>query len=154
MNTDTTDYPNWLYGQFPVYPSKLAPNTSYSVVTPGNGDEFVEIQRNFEVMDFLEWEDIYSSDKGLHYSTEYIINLEDGFNFNFSGIIDEKGIVLSKTVIDDFVIRTMNNLEGGDTTSLHLINRRIVDFTNPDYTHDLSWYAEYVKENGLLFLDN
>lgn len=149
---DTTEFPNWLYGQLPVFPKRLAPNTMYQIVRPGDGNMFFEFQRDFEIMDYIEWSDIYSSDKGLHYSTEYSIKFENDFTLNFSGIIDEKGIVLSRTIIDNYVTRTIDNPDGVDTTSLHLINRRIVDFTNPEYTHELSWYADYVKENGLTFL--
>ena len=40
--TDTTDYPNWLYSQFPVFPRTILPNTTYTVVRPGNNDNFLE----------------------------------------------------------------------------------------------------------------
>lgn len=150
--SDTTDFPNWLYGQLPVFPKSIAPNTMYEIVRPGDGDMFLEYQRDFEIMDYIEWSDIYGSDNGLHFSTEYSIKFENDLTLNFSGIIDEKGIVLSRTIIENFVTAIIDNPAGVDTTSLHLINRRIVDFTNPEYTHELSWYADYVKENGLHFL--
>lgn len=155
LESDTTNIPNWLYSQFPIYPRYLTPNTAYSVIRPSDGVDFLEIQREFEIMNYLEWDDIYGSDRGLHFSTEYILKFEDDYTLNYSGIIDETGIVVSTTTIDDFIIGgTIISNGVADTTSLHIINRRIVDFTNPDYTHELSWYAEYVKENGLLFLDN
>ncbi|NOX66091.1 MAG: hypothetical protein GXO85_09940 [Chlorobi bacterium] len=160
INTDTTLTPTMLENQFPVFPKKIEPNTFYSVYRPVSADSmylrpsprFLAVQRDLDVKDYTEWNDIYGNEKGLYYKTEHVIKIGDDLILNFVGIIDEKGVVVSNYTLKT-VISTSEDPSGGDSITTHTINRRIVDFTEPENVKDLSWYADYVIENGLEFLD-
>ncbi len=153
-STDTTLTPTLLENQFPVFPKKIEPNTFYSVYRPVSADtsRFLAVQRDFNVKDYTEWNDIYGNEKGLFYSTEHILKFSQDLILNFVGIIDEKGVVVSNYTLKT-VISTIENPSGGDSLIVHTINRRIVDFTEPENVKELSWYADYVIENGLKLLE-
>ncbi len=153
-STDTTLTPTLLENQFPVFPKKIEPNTFYSVYRPVSADtsRFLAVQRDFNVKDYTEWNDIYGNEKGLFYSTEHILKFSQDLILNFVGIIDEKGVVVSNYTLKT-VISTIENPSGGDSLIVHTINRRIVDFTEPENVKELSWYADYVIENGLELLE-
>lgn len=157
--TDTTLIPTMLENQFPVFPKKIKPNTFYSVYRPSSSDSlslrpferFLAVQRDFDVKDYTEWSDIYGNEKGLFYKTEHVLKLSQELTIDFAGIIDDKGVVVSNYTLKT-VIRTVENPLGGDSITTHTINRRIVDFTDPENVKELSWYADYVIENGLELL--
>ena len=150
--TDTTLIPTRLENQFPLFPKIVTPNTHYSVYRPGDDSlYFLGVLRDLEVKDFVEWTDFYSSDRGLYYKTNHTI---PNFNFEieFNGIIDSKGIIVSRYSIE-LLNTSPESPDISDTVIAHTINRRIVDFTEPENIKELSWYADYVKENGLTYLE-
>ena len=153
-DTDTTLTPTLLENQFPVFPKKIEPNTFYSVYRPVSADtsQFLAVQRDFDVKDYTEWNDIYGNEKGLFYKTEHILKFGQDLILNFTGIIDEKGVVVSNYTIKT-IISTRDNPSGVDSVTIHTINRRILDFTEPENVKELSWYADYVIENGLELLE-
>lgn len=153
-DTDTTLIPTLAENQFPIFPKNIKPNTFYSVYRPISADtsRFLAVQRDFDVKDYTEWNDIYGNEKGLFYSTEHILKFSQDLILNFVGIIDEKGVVVSNFTLKS-VISTIENPSGGDSLTTHTINRRIVDFTEPENVKELSWYADYVIENGLELLE-
>lgn len=153
IETDTTSFPSHNLSQFPIFPKKITKNTFYSIYRPGDDSLYIGVQRNFDVKNSIDWNDIYGTDKGLYYTTEHNIKFDDDLIFNFKGIIDARGIVTSIIRFDDMVRSTINNPMGGDTITVHQINRRIVDFTEPENIKELSWYADLVRENGLVPLN-
>ncbi|MDA3861703.1 MAG: hypothetical protein PF445_10785 [Melioribacteraceae bacterium] len=152
--SDTTLFPTFANNQFPVFPKKIIPNTFYSVYRPIAVDStFLAAQRDFVVKDFAEWNDFYGSNSGLYYTTEHVLKFENEMEFDFKGIIDERGVVISVFTLENFVLSTVQNPDGEDTVTVHKINRRIVDFTEPENINELSWYSDYVLENGLKYLE-
>ncbi len=154
--TDTTLVPTLLNNQFPVFPPKITPNTQYSVYRPASEESdtmrFIAGQRDFDVQNFAEWSDIYGSNKGLFYKTKHSI-FDINLVLNFNGIIDERGVVVSSFPFKT-VISSTEFPDGGDSVMTHSINRRIVDFIEPENVKDLSWYYNYVFENGLVFVED
>ncbi len=149
--TDTTLIPTLLASQFPTFPKTITSNTNYSIYRPGSDSFFIPVQRDFEVHEAKTWTDIYGSSKGLYCKTEHhILSLV----INFNAIIDSNGIVTSRSTMEDMIISTFEYPNGIDTVTSHTINRRIVDFTEPENIKDLSWYADYVSEHGLSFLED
>ncbi|MBU0473328.1 MAG: hypothetical protein KKF62_04125 [Bacteroidetes bacterium] len=152
--TDTTLIPTLLNNQFPVFPKKITPNTYYSVYRPDDDTSyFIGVQRDLDVIDYVEWNDIYGNSRGLYYTTEHVLKFGNDMLLNFRGIIDKNGVVTSVITFENSVISTINNPDGGDTVNVHQINRRIIDFTEPENVKELFWYADYVLENGLVYLE-
>ena len=152
--TDTTLIPTLLNNQFPIFPKKITPNTFYSVYRPGDDTSlFIGVQRDLDVIDYVQWNDIYGNTSGLYYTTEHVLKFGNDMLLNFRGIIDKNGVVTLLITFENSVISTINNPDGGDTVNVHQINRRIVEFTEPANVKELSWYAGYVIENGLVYLE-
>jgi len=148
--TDSTLIPTFYANQLPMFPKILTSNTTYSVYRPGTDSLFGPVQRDFEVHQEKTWTDIYGSSKGLYCETDHLVF---SFLLNFNAIFDSHGIVTSRLTVEDSIIRTVEYPDGVDTVTYHLINRRIVDFTEPENVKELSWYADYVSENGLALLE-
>jgi len=158
IESDTTELPTEFFNQLPMFPNRLEKNSSYSIFRPGEelspGAEslFIGVQRNFEVEDYVDWNDIYGSNRGLYYTSEHKLEVGRDFTFDYRGIIDSEGVVVS-TSTKESVITTLDNPDGIDTLSVHTVNRRIVDFGLPETMNELSWYAKNVSENGLKLLN-
>jgi len=156
--SDTTDLPTEFFNQLPMFPNRLEKNSSYSIFRPGEEPSqgavslFLGVQRNFEVEDYVDWNDIYGSNRGLYYTTEHKLKLDSDLTFDYRGIIDSRGVVVS-TSTKESVITTIENPDGIDTLTLHTVNRRIIDFDSPENMNELSWYAKNVSENGLKLLN-
>ncbi len=150
--TDTTEIPTLHYNQFPVLPKRITPNTFYSAYRPNDDSlHFLSVQRDFDVKEYVKFSDIYGMNEGLFYSTEQTLFIGNNFTLNYNGIIDSKGVVSSTTSVEWIIIGS-SSPEPIDTVTQHLVNRRIVDFTEPENVKDLSWYSKYVIENGLELL--
>ncbi|MCF6269062.1 MAG: hypothetical protein L3J41_05080 [Melioribacteraceae bacterium] len=148
---DTTLFPTSLNYQFPIFPKRITPNTQYSVYRPGSTDsKFIAVQRDFDVKNYTDWNDIYGNIRGLYYETKHIIP-DINWELNITGILDSKGVVVSSFPFKT-VISSAEFPDGGDSVMTHSINRRIVDFTEPENVKDLLWYYDYVLENGLTYI--
>ena len=151
--SDTTIIPTFYNNQFPVFPSEIFPNRNYSVFRPKDDSiRFLGVQRNFDVRDYSKWNDIYGDAEGLYYSTEHILHINDDFTLYFRGIIDSKGVLIS-SYSKEMELFSAESPVPSDTVTVHQINRRIVDFTEPENIKELSWYSDYVLENGLSILE-
>jgi hypothetical protein len=149
--SDTTLVPTEEYNQFPLFPKEIIPNKAYSVYRPADDSLFLDVQRNLEFFDYNEWNDIYGNDRGVYYTTEHIIK-DFGFTIDFRGLVDSQGLITSSSSFD-LIVSSVTNPDVMDTVVSHRINRRIVNFTDPENVNELSWYADYVYENGLIYLE-
>jgi hypothetical protein len=154
QETDTTALPTLVYNQVPMFPNRAEIFSSYSSFRPGSDSLFIGVERNFNFEDYIEWSDVYGTNSGLYYTTEHILKFGNDFTFDFRGILDSNGVVISRSTFES-IVTTAESPEAADTLTVHVINRRIVEFNDPDNIKDLSWYGEYVLQNGLtLFGDN
>ena len=102
--------------------------------------------REFNVNRTIDWNDHYSRDSGFEVMVEHRLL---GFTINFDLVIDSHGIVNSHM---SYVNKEISP-EGAllDSSITHVVNRRIVDYSDPSAVLDLTHYANEVIENGLLF---
>ncbi len=147
IKVDTTSLPTEFYSYFPIYPRVLIPNETYSIYRPANEGEgwgYGGVYREFNVENPVKWTDHYGNDTGYAIRVEHYLL---GFTINFDLIIDRHGIVNSHSSFVQYVMSP----EGAiiDSTITNIVNRRIVDYSNPSSISSLSYYANEVMENGL-----
>jgi hypothetical protein len=150
VQTDTTYIPTEFYNQFPVFPRIMKPNTRYAVYRPGNNEDFLPVYRYFITDDFTTWNDPYGSDSGLSFSTKHFLFVVD--TLDYQGIIDEHGMIISQNYLK-MVATTIEHPEGVDTLDYYILNRRIVDYSDAEGLHKLSWYADDAMENGFSLIE-
>jgi hypothetical protein len=148
-DVDTTYLPTELYGYFPIYPRTINKNETYSIYRPnnaGDGWAYADVYREFNVYNSIDWNDRYSQDSGFEVMVTHSLL---GFTLYFDLVIDSHGIVNS------YWSYVNNNIspEGAilDSSITHVVNRRIVDYSDPSGVLDLTHYANEVIENGLVF---
>jgi len=152
IKIDTTELPTEILTQLPMFPNRIEKNSSYSIFRPSADSSFIGVQRNFDVEDYVDWNDNYGNGRGLYYTTEHILKFYGDYTINFRGIIDSRGVIISTTAMKRD-ISTIENPQAVDTITVYTVNRRIVDFGLPETMQELSWYAKNVSENGLKLLD-
>ena len=146
---DTTYLPTDLYGYFPVYPRTLIQNETYSIYRPSNEGEgwgYASVYREFKVNNSIDWNDHYSRDTGFEVMVKHSLL---GFTLNFNLVLDSHGIVNSHWSYLNKDISTEGVLI--DSAITHVVNRRIVDYSDPSTVQNLTHYANEVIKNGLVF---
>jgi len=152
--TDTLIHPELYFYQFPAFPKIMRENTIYSAFSPRDDIYINGLQRDFDVKNCVDWKDIYGHNRGLYYTTDQILKCENDIILNIRGIVDKFGVVTSIIDFEDIMLSRRDNPEQIDTLSIYQISRRIVEFTEPENVKDLSWYSNYVLENGLKHLES
>ena len=145
VTVDTTSLPTEFFSYFPVYPRTLIRNETYSIYRPANGGEswgYAGVYREFNAGDIVSWDDRYDSNLGIEVLVEHILL---GFKLNFDLIIDNHGIVNSQSAIMIYGLKENSEVQGV------MINRRIVDYSDPSSVNSLTYYVNEVKEKGLMY---
>lgn len=149
---DTTAPPTIFYSQLPVFPRRLKTNTDYTIYRPAGllGDP-LNLSRRFHVGEYQNWKDGFGKNEGLYTEVEHCIS--DMEPFIIKGIIDSHGVVISQRR-DELEVTTVNQPEGtGEIMTFLSLNRRIVDYNNPDSVLNLETYADQVFNEGLVFFE-
>ena len=149
LTADTTSLPTELYGYFPIYPRTLIRNVTYSIYRPANEGEgwgYGGVYREFRIKNLVVWNDHYGTEFGFEVIIEHILF---GFTINFDLVIDRHGILNSHSSFVHYVMSPEGAIV--DSAITHVVNRRIVDYSDPSSVRSLSYYANEVLENGLKF---
>ena len=145
VTVDTTSLPSELYSYFPIYPRTLNPHGAYSIYRPANEGDcwgYGGIYREFNVGDPVNWNDPYGFSSGIEVFVKHILL---GFTINFDLILDHHGIVNSQSEM------MVKDSEGNTEIQTLLINRRIVDYSDPNSVNSLAFYVNEVMEKGLTY---
>jgi len=142
-NIDTTAIPTDLMNQFPMYPRVMRAGSTYSILRPGNNDEFIGVFRKFQVREMMRWQDNYSTTTGLRIDTQHYLEFLSG-PITIDAIVDGHGVVVSQ--IDYQFARDGQPYQG-------TITRRIRDFGEALPDKPLMDYVYEVVKNGLELVD-
>lgn len=147
-NNDTilTQTPSEFFQRAPVFPRVIKSNTEYSILRPGNNDNFLPLYREFKFKNIIELNDEFGSSSGVEFEVKHFV-ASLSFSLDFSGVIDESGILISKNITEVY-ITSPENPDGSNKVLITEINRRITDYTDPAQVNPLPIYADMVLEKG------
>jgi len=146
-SADTTRIPTVNHEQFPLLPRVLTVNTRHSIYRPGSPDyNFIGVNREFSVMSPQTWSDELGTEQGIFLKIKHVLD-GIGDELNFEILADDHGIIRSFWSFQ--TIHFDPQTGDGESLTVHRINRRIVDYTDPRQVQSLEYYYNLVNESGL-----
>ncbi len=146
-SADTTAIPTINHEQFPILPRVLTANAHQIIYRPASSDyTFLGVRREFYAMSPQTWKDEIGTEQGIFLKIKHVLD-GIGDELNFEILADDHGIIRSFWSFPTIYI----DPQTGDDESLtvHRINRRIVDYTDPRQIQSLEHYYNLVNESGL-----
>ena len=145
------DLPTQFKNQFPSFPQKILAFTQYSAFRPENsGAEwgYTGVYREFNAGDFRDWSTAYSQYRGIYLSgKQELLNA----SIDMEMIVDDAGIVISQLSFGESVLMNEEGIPF-TTADSYLVNQRLVDFSNPELIHSLSYYAYQILNSDINFV--